>query len=110
MTSDSSASGTSVHGWLSVWKKLRRARAGDWRVGHLSRDSLYYEEWLDGEWKRLVIDGEMLCGKGPHHVIYFASPAQWQDYPEWARHRRREIIDRIKSKFREPGYEYEGDD
>ncbi len=66
---------------------------------------MYYEEWIDGAWHRLGIDGEMLTGRA-HHVIYFASPEHWQNYPEWARHRRDEIIDRIKSEFREPDYEY----
>ena len=44
-----------------------------------------------------------------HHVIYFASPQAWLQYPEWARYRRDEIIARIKSEFRMPGYEYDGD-
>lgn len=76
-----------------------------WRVGHVGRDQMYYEEWRDGGWHRLEIDGEMLTGRA-HHVIYFASPARWQAYPEWARHRRDEIVGRIKSEFRPPDYEY----
>ena len=79
-----------------------------WRVGHRGRDSMHYEEWRDGTWQRLDIDGEMLMGRA-HHVIYFATPERWQSYPEWARHRRDEIIARIKSEFREPDYEYHGD-
>lgn len=78
-----------------------------WRVGHQGRDMMYYEEWNDGGWQRLVIDGEMLTGRA-HHVIYFASPERWQSYPKWARLRRDEIIARIKSEFREPDYEYSG--
>lgn len=77
----------------------------EWRVGHQGRDQIFYEERLDGAWQRIVIDGEMLMGR-PHHVIYFASPESWHRYPEWARHRRDEIIARIKSQFREPDYEY----
>ncbi|MCW1923661.1 hypothetical protein OKA05_13935 [Luteolibacter arcticus] len=78
----------------------------DWRVGHRGRDGMYYEEEHGGNWQRIDIDGEMLMGPA-HHVIYFASPAAWQRYPEWARHRREEIIARIKSEFRPPDYEYE---
>jgi hypothetical protein len=81
--------------------------AKDWRVGHTGRDSMYYEELRDGVWQRIAIDGEMLIGRA-HHVIYFASPEQWQRYPDWARHRRDAIIARIKSVFREPDYEYDG--
>lgn len=79
----------------------------DWRVGHTGRDMMYYEEQRDGAWQRIAIDGEMLMGRA-HHVIYFASPEQWQQYPGWARHRRDEIIARIQSAFREPDYEYAG--
>ena len=81
--------------------------ARDWRVGHRGRDGMYYEELKGGTWQRIDIDGEMLTGRA-HHVIYFASPEAWQCYPEWARHRRDEIIARIKSEFRPPDYEYDG--
>ena len=78
-----------------------------WRVGHRGRDVMYYEEFRDGAWQRIEIDGEMLCGRA-HHVIYFASPERWQCYPDWARSRRGEIIARVTSEFREPDYEYDG--
>jgi len=83
----------------------RAVSAHDWRVGHTGRDMMYYEERRSGGWQRISIDGEMLMGRA-HHVIYFASPERWQSYPEWARHRRDEIMERIKSEFREPDYEY----
>jgi hypothetical protein len=79
--------------------------ARGWRVGHRGRDQMYYEELRDGVWKRIDIDGEMLMGRA-HHVIYFASPERWREYPPWASQRRDEIIARIKSEFREPDYEY----
>lgn len=85
----------------------RGAEKRGWRVGHRGRDVMYYEEFHDGQWRQIDLDGEMLVGRA-HHVIYFASPEQWQHYPEWARDRRDEIIARIKSDFREPDYEYEG--
>ena len=77
-----------------------------WRVGHRGRDLMFYEELHGGAWQWIEIDGEMLTGRA-HHVIYFASPETWQGYPEWARARRQEIITRIKSRFREPDYEYQ---
>ena len=81
---------------------------GTWRVGHTGRDCMYYEEFRKGRWERLEIPGEMLMGPA-HHVIYFATPDEWeQRYPEWARDRRGEIIERIKSVFRPPEYEYHG--
>jgi hypothetical protein len=80
----------------------------EWRVGHQGRDQMYYEERIGSTWQRLEIQGEMLMGVA-HHVIYFASPAAWDRYPEWARGRREEIIARIKSEFRPPEYEYQGD-
>jgi hypothetical protein len=79
-----------------------------WRVGHTGRDEMYYEELVGGSWARIRISGEMLMGRA-HHVIYFASPHAWRNYPDWARARREEIIARIKSEFRAPDYEYQGD-
>ena len=66
---------------------------------------MFYEELHDGAWRRIEIDGEMLMGRA-HHVIYFASPERWASYPEWARHRRDEIVARVKSELRAPDYEY----
>jgi hypothetical protein len=76
-----------------------------WRVGHQGRDQMYYEELHGGVWERIDIDGEMLTGRA-HHVIYFAPPERWLQYPEWANARRDEIIARVVSEFREPDYEY----
>ena len=81
----------------------------EWRVGHRGRDMMYYEELRDGAWQRLDIDGEMLTGRA-HHVIFFAGPDVWRNYPGWARHRRAEIIARIKGEFRPPDYEYHGEE
>lgn len=85
--------------------ETRQPEGSTWRVGHVGRDRMYYEEKCGDTWRRITIDGEMLAGRA-HHVIYFASPESWLGYPEWARHRRDEIMARIKSEFREPDYEY----
>lgn len=87
--------------------KAEELHSASWRVGHVGRDAMFYEELVDGDWKRLPIDGEMLTGRA-HHVIYFASEEDWEAGPAWARGRRAEIIARIKSEFRPPEYEYEG--
>jgi hypothetical protein len=79
-----------------------------WRVGHRGRDCMFYEERTGGAWQRIDISGEMLMGRA-HHVIYFPTVQAWAKLPEWARHRREEIIARIKSEFREPDYEYAED-
>ncbi len=63
---------------------------------------MYYEEFSNGAWHRIEIDGEMLVGKA-HHVIYFGS----LKFPDWARERHDEIIARIKSEFHPPEYEYD---
>ena len=106
----------SVAGTGAVAPSLRRPNdrpvadeARGWRVGHQGRDEMFYDEFINGNWERLRISGEMLMGRA-HHVIYFASPQRWLDYPEWARHHREEIIGRIKSVFHAPDYEYLVDD
>jgi len=86
--------------------RARRQRILDsqrgWRVGHVGRDAMYYEEFRDGAWHRIDIDGEMLTGKA-HHVIYFGSLR----IPDWATVSRDEIIRRIKIEFHPPEYEYD---
>ena len=79
-----------------------------WRVGHGGRDAMYYEELRDAKWARLDLSGEMLTGRA-HHVIYFGNREDWKRQPEWAQGRRDEIIDRIKSAFPIPDYEYDGE-
>ena len=86
-----------------------REEGEGWRVGHRGRDMMFYEEKHGGQWLRLDIDGEMLTGAA-HHVIYFRSAEGWKACPEWARHRRDEIIARIKSRFHAPEYEYHEDE
>jgi hypothetical protein len=81
----------------------------EWRVGHRGRDMMFYEEFRDNAWQSIDIDGEMLTGRA-HHVVYFKSTEDWENYPGWARHRREEIVARIKSQFRPPDYEYFGDE
>ncbi len=83
------------------------ASEGAWRVGHAGRDGMYYEEFRGGALRRLEISGEMLMGEA-HHAIYFASPAEWEQYPDWARGRRGEIIARIRSAFPPPDYQHHG--
>ncbi len=80
-----------------------------WRVGHRGRDAVYYEERHLGRWRRIEIQGEMLMGRA-HHVLYFASPERWQEYPAWARDRREEIIGRVKAVLRPPEYDYDEPD
>jgi len=79
-----------------------------WRVGHVGRHSMYYEELRNGRWERLELDGEMLMGRA-HHIIYFGNCEDWKRRPDWALGRRDEIIDRIKGAFRIPDYEYNGE-
>ena len=57
----------------------------EWRVGHIGRDTMFYEELHEGDWRRLPIDGELLAGGVTHHVIWLASEKLWQSYPAWAR-------------------------
>lgn len=48
----------------------------------------------------------MLIGE-PHHVVHLASPERWDDCPSWARGQRDEIVARIRSQLKEPGYLYQ---
>lgn len=76
-----------------------------WRCGHQGKDLLYYEEWGDGQWRRLVIDGELLAARDPHHLVFLPSETDWQRLPDWARGRRAEILQRVRQGLG-PGYEF----
>ncbi|GEP44706.1 hypothetical protein [Brevifollis gellanilyticus] len=83
----------------------RRNERRGWRVGSSGRDEIFYEEKVEGEWKRITIYAEMLVGK-VHRIIDLSSI----QFPEWARSREDKIIARIKSEYAPPRYEYdEGD-
>lgn len=75
-----------------------------WRVGHVGRDSMYYEELRDGVWQRIDISGELLTGRVSHD-LHAESDERWREYPEWARHRRDEILARVMSEHLEPQYD-----
>ena len=79
-----------------------------WRTQRVGRDELVYEELVDGAWKSLPIDGEMLTGASDF-AIYFDSAERWAEYPSWARERRDEIISRIRQDCPAPRYEYTGE-
>ncbi len=68
---------------------------------------MFYEEFINEQWHRIIIDGEMLSGGIAHHVIYFPREFQWREFPEWIHGRSEEIIGRIKQDFQPPEYEYE---
>lgn len=87
--------------------KAAESASAPWRVGHQGRDMMYYEEHINGRWERLALSGEMLMGPA-HHVIYFASEADWQRHPAWAQGRRDQIIARIRAAFPPPDYEHQG--
>ena len=84
------------------------ARRRGWRVGHQGRDSMFYDELIDGAWERIEIDGEMQCGSGdPQHVVWFPTEEQWARLPNWTAGRRAEILKRVQGELRPPRYEYE---
>ena len=100
------AIGLAVYG-IAIKKsqKDQKDHARGWRVGHIGRDQMYYDEFIHGDWRRIILDGEMLMGRA-HHAIFFETEAEWASYPSWAQGRRDEIIARIKSEFSEPDYVY----
>lgn len=83
-------------------RKMNERRG--WRVGSTGRDTIFYDEKVNGEWKRITIYAEMLIGK-VRRLIYLSSI----EFPEWARSREDEIFARIKSEYPPPRYAYDSD-
>ena len=90
---------------ISLLQK-RRDKSRGWRARRLGRDEIIYEELVRGSWRRITVCGELLTSRKPKFLVYCTPIHIWQDYPDWARARRKEIFDRIKSELREPHYKY----
>ena len=83
-------------------------RKRGWRVGHKGRDSMFYDELIDGAWERVEIDGEMQGGSDyPHHIVWFPNEEQWAKLPHWTLGRREEVFRRVQEELKPPRYEYE---
>ena len=80
---------------------------GSWQVGHVGDHAVYYEERHESGWRRIELEGEWLTDG--RYAIYFGTRAQWYSEPPWVHGRRVEIIKRIRSVLRWPGYEHVGD-
>ena len=68
-------------------------------------DKADYEQKVNDEWEKIVIDREILLGK-ISSVIYFKTNQEWLEYPKWAQNRA-EIIERVKKEFPPSSTEYE---
>jgi hypothetical protein len=90
-----------INGQISSQKEKKQG----WKVIKKGKDGIVYEQKVDGEWKSIDVDAELLLGK-INHVIYFKTEIEWTEYPEWAQNRT-EIISRIKTKFPHTRTEYE---
>lgn len=91
---------------------LRRVSGADrrrgWRAGHRSRDSLFYEEIVEGRWQRIIIDGQMpFSSCDVRHIVWFPSETEWTKLPDWTMGRRDLILQRMKQELAPPDYKYE---
>ena len=95
---------------LGVWRhisvKKNNERRG-WRIFRHGPETIFYGELREGKWEEIEI-GRESRSRESHHLIYLGSSEIWKSYPGWARGRRDEIISRLKSVLREPGYKYLG--
>jgi hypothetical protein len=92
--------------FVQVLRYRRFLRRSGWNVRPSGRHVISYCEVVGTKIEEVVIDGEILAGK-PHHALYILSPSEWdRQYPEWARGRRDEILQRIRSKCPDSEYEY----
>ncbi|WP_452601741.1 hypothetical protein [Pontimicrobium sp. MEBiC06410] len=62
--------------YVSV-KENRVVQKRGWKVVKKDRDSIFYKEKVNEEWKSIVIDGELLLGK-INFVIYFKTKEEWK--------------------------------
>lgn len=90
---------------LAAVKQIRFVRRG-YRIVRKNRDQFAYEERTRTGLRRVVFDGEMLVGG--KNVVYIPDEEAWVAVvPHWARGRREEIINRLRSELGEEKYSYE---
>ena len=89
---------------FQIWK-IKENRLG-WRTRPLGRDNILYQEKIEGEWKGIKIDGELLLHGKVSRIIYFKTDSEWVEYPKWARDRKK-IIQRVKINYPPQRTEYE---
>ena len=89
---------------------VKESRRG-WRIrpnAHLQLGVWSYEEKRNGQWTEILIHERPYSPKAPH-TIELCSPEGWNDFPDWARTRRSEIISRIKSELSSPDFTFRED-
>lgn len=74
-----------------------------WKVRKAESNVQQYLEMNDdGTWRHISFDFEAYAKDVPRHALYIRK--NWSDYPEWARSRKDEIIERLKYTLSEPEY------
>jgi len=102
---------TVLYASVIVYFVLRRVRSSwrlrkqGYRIVWHGRDSFYYEELADGQRRRAVMECE-LESKGPR-ILRLPATEDWHwKMPEWARGRREEIVERVRSELKAMGVRY----
>lgn len=95
---------------FDLWKQIRRhywlRKNGFWAEFKQSiGDSIvFYEEFRDGRIEKISIKG--FFDRGPY-TIYIPVDEIWQEtMPEWAKWRKKEIVERMKMLLSPKKYEY----
>ena len=100
-----------MHWIRKYFYPYNQIRKRGWAARHVGRDTFEYCEMVDGELCRISIDGEMMAGESPAHVVYVLTEREWlESMPSWAKQKRSQIIGNLKSLFREPEYCYDDRD
>ena len=85
-------------------RKRRFLQSHGWYAGRRGRDGIYYQELTDSGIREIEMGGEMMT-KG-RHLIYLNLSGWDVSTPVWARERRDEIVNRIRSILTDDKYEY----
>ena len=89
---------------LFVWNSFKENKR-KWKIRKGEDHSCEYLE-LDenGIWRSISFSSEAYSKNYTRHVIYI--PKNWGNYPDWAKKRKEEILNRLKSVLKEPEYTY----
>lgn len=80
-------------------KELKRG----WKIKNHGEGKLQYSELDQNKtWRTLMFEIDRYSSGVPRHTLIVDS--NWETYPNWAKSRREEILNRIKSVLKEPEY------
>lgn len=83
--------------------KKNKARKQGWKVEKGDGFQVKYGEIDEnGNWRFVSFEIQLYSSEVPRHAVFVES--DWEDFPDWAIARKKEILGRLRQTLKEPEY------